>query len=213
MKIQSVRLGSVSVLLGCMLWLGLAVAASMFLFSVERISGPGTQGPVSWPEGSKLRRTPGNFSLIMFVHPKCPCTNATMTELTVLMTHCPQLKSYVFFFRPDDSEKDWEKSTTWYRAKNIPGVTILADDGGLEAMRFHAKTSGQTMLFDASGKLIFAGGITDGRGHEGENQGLLAIESLIARPNSDGYKQTPVFGCSLHDCPSPNSELFSLCKK
>ena len=61
---------------------------------------------------------------------------------------------------------------------------------------FHAETSGQTALYDATGNLLFSGGITSARGHEGDNDGRAAVVSLLT---SDGAeeRETPVFGCPL----------------
>ena len=42
-----------------------------------------------------------------------------------------------------------------------------------------ATTSGHVLLYDAGGVLRFAGGITDGRGHEGDNAGLDAALALL----------------------------------
>ena len=60
----------------------------------------------------------------------------------------------------------------------------------------HASTSGQTLLFDRDGDLIFSGGITGGRGHSGDNAGRDAIVSLVESGEST-LDETPVFGCSL----------------
>jgi len=44
--------------------------------------------------------------------------------------------------------------------------------------------------------LVFSGGITQSRGHAGDNAGENAIISLINTRAADQAK-TPVFGCSL----------------
>ena len=68
-------------------------------------------------------------------------------------------------------------------------------------------TSGQTALYDPAGNLLFQGGITETRGHAGDNTGCEAIESLVLHQNmtttpSTGPGETAVFGCSLFDPPS-----------
>ena len=42
-----------------------------------------------------------------------------------------------------------------------------------------AITSGQTLLYDTKGHLVFSGGITGGRGHEGDNTGRESIEKYL----------------------------------
>jgi hypothetical protein len=86
----------------------------------------------------------------------------------------------------------------FHRASAIPGVTVLIDERGVEAERFHAWTSGQTFLYDVHGALVFAGGITSSRGHEGENTGLDRIVSLVMTGVSD-RPTSAVYGCPLQD--------------
>ena len=82
------------------------------------------------------------------------------------------------------------------RAALIPGVRPVEDLDGREALRFGAVTSGQTLLYDVSGRLLFNGGITAARGHAGTNDGRDAVLSLLANGSSLRHT-TRVFGCSL----------------
>jgi hypothetical protein len=107
-----------------------------------------------------------------------------------------RVTAYVLFVRPANFSEDWEKTDLWASAAAIPGVSVVRDDEGVEANRFHAATSGQTMLYDREGKLLFSGGMTSGRGHAGDNAGRTAIVSLLTR-NEALQSATPVFGCPL----------------
>ena len=40
--------------------------------------------------------------------------------------------------------------------------------------RFGAETSGQTLLYDRDGRLLFSGGTTGSRGHDGDNAGFAS---------------------------------------
>jgi hypothetical protein len=135
-------------------------------------------------------------------HPHCPCTRATIGELASIMAHSQgRLTAYVLFLKPAGFSEEWEKSDLWRSAESIPGVTAVIDDEGAEANRFHAATSGQTLLYDAGGHLLFSGGITGSRGHSGDNAGHSAIVSLV---NAGVAEQTEsfVFGCPLFDANS-----------
>jgi len=81
-------------------------------------------------------------------------------------------------------------------AAAIPGVTVEIDRGDNEARRFAAASSGQTLLYDPQGDLVFSGGITASRGHWGDNDGEEAILALIAKERAN-LCQTPVYGCEL----------------
>jgi len=107
-----------------------------------------------------------------------------------------RVTAYVLFVKPANFSEGWEKTDLWTSAAAIPGVRVIEDDQGIEAGRFHAATSGQTMLYDKEGKLIFSGGITGARGHEGDNAGRTAIVSLLNLDEAN-RDETPVFGCPL----------------
>jgi hypothetical protein len=102
----------------------------------------------------------------------------------------------VVFTIPDGVPADWEKKDLWNLATSIPGLRVIRDQGGGEAHRFDAEGSGHVLLYAPSGKLLFSGGITASRGHEGDNVGRSAIVSFILDGHSP-VSHTPVFGCSL----------------
>lgn len=104
----------------------------------------------------------------------------------------------VLFVRPRKLSEDWEKTDLWRSAGRIPGVTVLSDGDGVEAARFGAQASGQTLLYNVGGELQFSGGITGSRGHAGDNLGESSIVSLVTRGESS-TNHTSVYGCSLHD--------------
>jgi hypothetical protein len=119
------------------------------------------------------------------------------------MAHCQgRLNAYVLFIKPEGFTEDWEKTDLWQSASQIPGVQVISDPSGEEARRFDAVTSGQTMLYDLKGELVFRGGITASRGHSGDNAGRTAIVSIINHEIPD-TNESHVFGCPLFD---PNSE-------
>jgi hypothetical protein len=90
----------------------------------------------------------------------------------------------------------WAKDDLWTDAAAIPGVRVIADRNGSEVSRFGAATSGQTLLYDPAGRLVFNGGITAARGHFGPNDGVDAIVSLLEHGTAR-HHSAPVFGCSL----------------
>jgi hypothetical protein len=77
-------------------------------------------------------------------------------------------------------------------------VVTQIDDDGSEALLFHANTSGETLLYGKDGRLLFHGGLTPSRGHEGDNLGLTRVVSLVTTGASD-KPESAVYGCSLLD--------------
>ena len=190
----------------------LLVSSSIWLIGVgggvfalwQYESEPGKdQGPaLRWPDQSELPAPQGRPALVVFAHPKCPCSRATLAELGRLLARTGDpVRTHVVFVRPPGSKPGWEQTALWETAKSIPGTTVAVDSNGAEAARFGAKTSGYTLLYGADGRLQFSGGITGARGHAGDNPGEDAVISLITTGRSDRV-HTPVFGCTLLNEPT-----------
>ena len=177
-------------------WLGLAAVGLWVLWAYDNRAGTAASAPQQWPADTRLARTDGQATLVFLAHPRCSCTRASLTELAEVLAHSKRrLRTYVVFIRPDGFEAKWEQTELWRRAMALPGVTVTRDDAGAEAARFGAATSGQTLLYDARGNLIFSGGITGSRAHEGENAGELAL--LAAINGRTRRARSSVFGCPL----------------
>ncbi len=122
---------------------------------------------------------------------------ASLAELErIIAASGDRLAAHVVVFRPTHVATDWERTGLWDQAAAIPGITVWTDGGGVEAKRFGAATSGLVLVYDASGKLMFQGGITRSRGHQGDNDGSTAVMRLIAS-SALPETSTPVFGCPL----------------
>jgi hypothetical protein len=193
-----------------LLWIFAVAGGTWAMWSHQSTPGP-SANPItaSWPNESIIRLTPNQPNLIMFAHPHCPCTRASIGELALLMAQAQgKVSAHVLFFKPADAPVDWEKSDTWISAESIPGVEVQVDEDGREAARFGSHTSGQSMLYDQQGILLFSGGITDSRGHAGDNAGRSAIVAIVTQGASE-QSSTPVFGCALQspdsDCRRPSN--------
>ena len=166
---------------------------------VRYANAPGAPGkpPADWPARTVLARSSTHGTLVLVVHPHCPCTRATIAELAKLMSAADsKLTTHTLFLKPKGMPEDWEKTDLWTNASNIPGVDVRTDEDGTEAELFGAKVSGQAMLYDAAGRLVFRGGITAARGHQGDNPGGEAILSFV-RNGTVPSDTSKVFGCSL----------------
>jgi hypothetical protein len=191
-----------------LLWLTMAAAGMVRWQRYEVRPGPAAQAPLRWPADSALRRQPGRPTLLVFAHPLCPCTRATLHELRILLARAQTpVTVRVLFLEPSHPPADWSRGDLWDLAAAIPGVEVAADPDGAQSRRFGAMTSGATVLYDASGTLLFAGGITAARGHEGDNAGVI---SLLGHLHGDvgAAAAVPVFGCSLQ---TPGEAVKNTC--
>ncbi len=179
------------------LWVLMICTGIGILRSYDSTPGVASAALEQWPADSPLRHAEDRATLVMLAHPHCPCTRASLGELARLMAQAQgRVKAYVLFVKPSEFPDGWEQTDLLATASAIPGVTVVRDDEGVEAGRFRAATSGQTMLYDARGGLLFSGGITRARGHEGDNAGRSAIVALL-NTGEAGQTGTPVFGCPL----------------
>jgi CBS domain-containing protein len=182
-------------------WLLAVTTGLAILWDYENAPGVSAAPPTRWPTDTRIVAAFDRPVLVMTVHPHCPCSRASLEELDRVMAHVPnRVAAYVLFVSPRDLPDDWTRTDLWQRAVGIHGVAVLRDDDGVEAQRFNAVTSGQTILYDANGSLLFSGGITGSRGHAGDNVGRSAIEALLMG-HVAATRSTPVFGCSLVGTP------------
>jgi hypothetical protein len=185
----------------------LVVVVSGFAMLSEYKSTPSTldgRAPADWPSQSKLIRTGGGSTLLFFAHPMCPCTRASLSELTRLMPRLGEhgVQAWVVVDRPRDAPADWDQASIWQRAPTIPGVSVFRDEDGVEAARFRAATSGLVLFYDPQGRLKFSGGITASRGHEGESAGQERLLAVASTGKAD-LATSPVFGCALARSEAP----------
>jgi hypothetical protein len=180
-------------------WLVAVCAGLAFLASHANRAGAAGTAPPAWPASSPLARSGSRATLVVALHPGCPCSRATIEELGRLMARDhDRLTVHALVLKPSGFGEDWEKTDLWHAVAAIPDVTLHRDVDGLEAKRFGAATSGQVVLYDADGRLAFSGGITPSRGHAGDSAGARTIAAALDGATARG-EQTPVFGCSLDD--------------
>jgi hypothetical protein len=180
-------------------WLGAVSASLWWMLEFEMTPAAVGQCPELWPQSSALVHSFERPTLLMFVHPRCPCSRASVDELALLATSsADDLRMTVVFLKPAGFSGDWEKTDLWRSARQIPGVTVFCDDGGRESTRFRACVSGEVLVYDRQGHLMFHGGLTASRGHHGDNPGRTAIELLLAGKLTPP-QETPVFGCTLRE--------------
>ena len=146
-----------------------------------------------WPADAPLALDPARPTLLLFAHPHCPCTAATIETLNRLLAHVAGRASVTVLFYDDPAlGADWAHSSLWDDTAAIEDVAVRADPLGATARRFGAWTSGQAFLFAPDGMLLYEGGLTTARGEPGE---CAALRAWLL--DGDGPAHAPVFGCSL----------------
>ena len=173
-----------------MVWCGLVGAGLWEIHAYATTPGASGAAGETWPATSAIPRASDGFTIVMFVHPECPCSRASLAELTGLVSSARIRPSVVVAFAANE-----DGGAAWDLAGRIPGAVQMRDSGD-EAARFGARTSGHVVVYDREGVLRFTGGITSSRGHVGDNMGRRAVEALLAGDATEAETH-PVFGCAL----------------
>lgn len=180
-------------------WIAVIAIGVGFAASYEVTPGAQAAAPARWPADSPLPRVPHRGTIVMFVHPRCTCTRASLTELAAIMgTAANDATAVVAFLHPEGASQDWEHTDTWATAGELPRTTRYVDRDGREATRFGARTSGHVVVYDADGTLVFEGGITASRGHPGDNIGRRSVLAHVTHTGTSEHVHD-VFGCALED--------------
>jgi hypothetical protein len=187
-------------LLACIAWLAACVLGSYVVMRYDFQPGALGPPPSQWPADTTLKPEAGRVTLLAFLHPRCPCTAATVNQLVGAMRQQPEATLVAVLFVPPESEPEEGWHDTAYEQSirsGVPGARIVHDPGGREAERFGAATSGTVLVYDRKSREVFRGGITNRRGGEEDNPGLRQLVRALAEEPPEAAATAPVFGCPL----------------
>lgn len=191
-------------------WLALMVLGFWQLHSYSTQAGASGTAPQRLADTRLSDKAPG-ARLLFFAHPHCPCTKASLVELAIILERVPQdIVTEVHFVRPTGVSAGWERTASWEAAAKLPGVKVLCDEAGELAQQMGAQTSGQAMLYDRQGELLFRGGLTRARGQAGESPGRRAILARLA--GAAAPAEAAVYGCPLLNAPAACSPEDGSCQ-
>lgn len=184
-----------------LVWIAVAVAGWYGISAYGFSGDPQATTDVvpQWPVESNIARMTGRPTLVLFLHPKCPCSRATVAELERLpmLVRGETLPDVCVVVAAPRSTGDlWWSSPFLDRAARLPNAHLLRDPGGVETALFGARISGTVLLFDPAGNRLYAGGVTMSRGHAGDNVGLQAVTSLLVDHDAD-VPSIPPLGCVM----------------
>ena len=186
-------------------WLLAATAGLLALADYSsKPSDPG-QPPLHWPAGVSLTRQGAKPTLVMFLHPRCPCSRASLSELARLADDEPdRFDLAVVFAQPAGVADDWSKTDLWDTAVANRDLHVVLDSGGVLARRFGVQTSGEVLLYDRAGVLQFDGGLTPGRGHVGDSCGRSRLQAIAT-----GQVPASPATCATYGCPLTSKRPFT----
>src|SRR5262245_8604518 len=101
------------VALAFVLWLAGLGAGFSLLWAYKSTPGRiAAKHPEEWPANSVLARDPARHTLVMFAHPRCPCTQASVSELARLMASLAgRVAAYVVVVKLEGVDDGWEQAS------------------------------------------------------------------------------------------------------
>lgn len=183
-------------------WAALCAGGLLALASYEGRPATIASRPTHWPASTTLAPNASGATVLMFLHPRCPCSRASLEQFLATLRRS-QTTATLVVFEPLTAPDNWYGGDLYDLALEHPEhLQIVPDPGGAEAARFGATASGTCLIFDEQQQLTFHGGVTISRGHRGPNAGWKALEVQLQRPSTPTVVY-PVFGCSLTSTSSP----------
>lgn len=178
-------------------WIAIGATGYWYAGNYQNRMGQTSSPEASWPSSQRLHPVPGISNLVIAIHAQCPCSQASVSELQLLLTkNTKPVKVHALVYQPQLISPEEKITPTVASLAKIPGIEIEFDRQGTEIRRFHGRVSGEVWLYGTKGDLLFQGGITASRGHVGRNKGSdLLLASLLSDQKAN--QPTPVFGCSL----------------
>lgn len=181
-----------------LLWFVVAVSGLSLFGAYQNREGDRGAVPGQWPAKSRISRSTNGSTLLVFLHPNCPCSRASVHSLQRILAAVPTANRprTIFVFRRAATD-DWRvRSLLADAAAATPDATFLQDFDLQESARFGTQVSGHVLVYDRAGQLVFDGGITPDRGQEGESVSGTRLYDALA-DSTGPAAHTAVFGCSL----------------
>jgi hypothetical protein len=177
-----------------LVWLGLIAVGYAWLLRYGFAPGKIASAPEIIPPSLAPSNSAGHAQIFLALHPRCPCSGATVKELAKILSRIPgTINTTVLVYQPASEGESWLQSSLLDECVNW---RVLSDPDGKLAASLGSLTSGDVVLYDANGKLRYHGGITASRGHEGDNAGERAVLRILSG-SCGSYQSMPVFGCPI----------------
>ncbi|ADW67132.1 hypothetical protein [Granulicella tundricola] len=194
-----------------LVWLLAMVPGVRYLLAYEHTAGSQGTAPRGWPKGMPQVGDAALPTLVVALHPRCSCSQATLAELEeAAQGFGHPYNAVLLIYRPKGSDYEWQKVDLYRDAQKALHARVMLDDDGQYSAAFGAETSGEVLYYSAAKgaagrRLLFSGGVTGSRGMVGGNDGIEALKSAFKLDREPEHAKTPVFGCGLFAALEPQA--------
>jgi hypothetical protein len=136
---------------------------------------------------------PGRWTLIMVVHPDCPCSKASLRNLAAILdaTRLP-VRAEIVGAVPPGYDGPMRNLAL---ARGIVKSELVIMDADRALQTYGARTSGHLFVYDPDQDLVYSGGLTPARGAEDAMSSMRWFNVLVRQGAI--ASSAPTFGCSL----------------
>lgn len=184
------------------LWASAVAAGFAWHWDDARTPGDSGNPPDAWPDHAAVERRTDAHTLLVALHPRCPCSRATIDALRrVDAAVGPSAEIILLVSEPEEPSAEWVADrASLGLSERFSRARVVRDPRGAISERFGLRTSGHVLAYDADGCLWFSGGVTPLRGERGPSFGRDRLIAGIASQQDDAaapIATAPVFGCPL----------------
>lgn len=147
--------------------------------------------------------TPGDDATLSMDHvdlAECPCTKASVDELANVLREVPEDQRpalQVLIRQPPQALKNRSVAIPWIEtALNPLHPNWISDPNGEIAESFGMLTSGHVIVLQPDGSLLFSGGVTQSRGHRGDNSHAQSLSQVLNPQNNHEPSNSPLMQSS-----------------
>lgn len=186
-----------------LLWCGALAAGIRYLLLYETTAGAQHTAPAEWPATVPHARDGKLPTLVVALHPRCSCSQATLTELEQAANDfATPFNVMLLIYQPHGGGYQWNQVNIYRDVQKIFKADVVLDDDGRMAEHFGALTSGEVLYYSAEDShagrhLLFAGGVTGWRGMTGGNRGMDLLKAAINTVHTVRATGAPVYGCAI----------------
>jgi hypothetical protein len=184
-------------------WCLALVPGIWYLLAFETTPGLQSSPASAWPAHFVTDQDPRLPTLVVALHPRCACSQATLAQLEEAAKHFEHAYNAILLIDvPRGADYQWREVSFYREAQKALHAKVILDEDGRLAASFGALTSGEVFFYSAADKLakrslLFAGGVTGSRGMIGPNKGIAALMTAFQQNSHTEGAHPPVFGCAL----------------
>jgi hypothetical protein len=184
-----------SLIAAAITWSILVLVSILHIARYENTPGTASAQAATQINPLSQSRPPQDLHIELFIHPRCPCSAATLEQLATIDAARQPRRLIAWVYIPKDAPASWISGNTTTALRDTLHADIRLDVDGSHARSLGITTSGHILICDESGTPFFSGGITNSRGNPAPSQGAAAIHAWLNLGH--GIPFTPVFGCGL----------------